>query len=91
MIHENEIIMLLLGASIFLFIMRNHVWFSQIKAWKVIRTAYTILLLGWLFTVLEEYIFNNIFNWAEHICYALSSIILVMWFLRVIKTKKKVD
>ena len=90
MIQENEIIMLLLGGGVFVFILRNYRWFIQIHAWKTILTGYSILLLAWVFTVLEGFFWWQFFNWSEHICYASSAVVMAIWCWQVMKDKKEV-
>jgi hypothetical protein len=88
MLHENEIVMLLLGIIIFFFILRNKSQIRRIYTWKILITSYFLLLAGWIFTILEGFILETALNMLEHVSYTLSAILLAIWCWKVMYRSK---
>ncbi len=84
MIHENEIIMLILGGGVFIFTLVYQSRIKRITAWQTLISGFYILLVAWILTVLEGFFWESPLNYLEHLCYALSSILLSVWCLRVV-------
>ena len=91
MLHENEVVMLLLGVGNFIFITLNKRQIKRINAWKVLISSYYLLLAGWIFTILEGYILENFLNLLEHICYAASAIMLTYWCWKTLNRRQPED
>ena len=89
MIHENEIIMLLLGLGVLIFILGNHVQLKRFPASKILMAGFYMLLGGWLLTVLEGFFWEGLLNYLEHMCYAGSSLLIAMWCWKIFKSKKE--
>ncbi len=79
MLMENEVIMLLLGTGVLMFILVNRTYVKKVNNWKILTWGYYILLSGWLFTVLEGFFLEYYLNLLEHICYAVSSVLFTVW------------
>jgi hypothetical protein len=79
MLQENEVVMLILGVGVFLFIILNKVHIKKIISWKILFGGYCFLLSGWLFTVLEGFFLEQTLNFFEHICYLISLVMVVVW------------
>lgn len=79
MIHENEIVMLLLGASALIFIAYHRNKIKRIRAVKWLIASFGILVIAYISTFLEEFLFHDQLNLIEHLCYAASSILLCVW------------
>jgi hypothetical protein len=88
MMHENEIIMLLLGIIIFFFILKNKLQIRRIYAWKLLLSSYGLLFAGWIFTVLEGFLLESYLNILEHLSYSCSAIILAFWCWKVVYRSK---
>ncbi len=89
MLHENEVVMLLFGLVIFLFIAFNKVHIRRIYAWRILLASYSLLLIGWLLTILEGYFFESFLNFLEHLCYAFSAVVLAVWCFRLFRDNRK--
>ena len=88
-IQENEIVMFIIGLSVLLFILKNHLDpeghanLMGFPSYNLFIHSYIILLFGWGFTILESIIWEEMFNTLEHGCYAASVIMLVLWAWKV--------
>jgi hypothetical protein len=79
MLKENEVIMLILGVGVMFLFILNRVHVKKIKSWKVLFAGYCILLFGWLCTVLEGLFLEHFLNLLEHMSYAVSAVLLIVW------------
>lgn len=92
MLQENEVVMLLFGFGVFIFTLVYKTKIKRIHSWKFLLSGFYILLLGWLFTILEGFILKGILNLLEHMCYAISAIIVSIWCWKIIfQNKMKVE
>ena len=76
MIQENEIIMLLLGIGVLIFILGNRLKLKRLPSSSILITGFCVLFVGWVMTVLESYPWKDFLNLFEHICYAASSMLV---------------
>ena len=76
MIQENEVIMLLLGIAVLIFMQTNRVRLSRLSGWQTLFTSFHILIFTWVLTVLEGFIWREALNIVEHVCYAVSAILM---------------
>jgi hypothetical protein len=84
MLQENEVVMFLLGAGLFFFILLNRAQIKRIYAWKILISSYCFLLSGWLLTILEGFFLESIFNFMEHLSYAISAVLLTVWCFKAV-------
>ncbi|NLD37590.1 MAG: hypothetical protein GX654_12050 [Desulfatiglans sp.] len=84
MIHENELVMLLLSLGVAVFIILKRHKFRQFFGWKLLFTAFLFFTTGCICTVLETLFFNNLLNHLEHICYLINALMIMMWCFRAI-------
>lgn len=89
MLHENEVVMLLLGVGIFLFLLLNLSHIRHISFWKILIVSYSLLLAGWILTVLEGYFLESLLNFLEHLSYVTSSLVLAVWCFKVFGNSRK--
>ena len=89
MLHENEVVMLLLGVGVFLFILLNISHIRRISYWKILIAGYSLLLAGWILTVLEGYFLESLLNFLEHMSYAMSAVVMAVWCFRVFGNSRK--
>ncbi len=89
MIQENEIIMLLLGIGVMIFILANKKKVKRIQAAKILIAGFYVLLTGWVLTVLEGLFWKELLNVLEHICYAAGSILMAVWCWKIFKNTKE--
>ena len=89
MIQENEIVMLILGGGVFILTLVYQMRIKRIPAWQTLISGFYILLVGWVLTVLESFFWEGPLNYLEHLCYALSSILMAVWCWRMVFGSKK--
>jgi len=82
-IFENEVVMLLLGVGVLTFILGNRSRLKQLTASKILIVAFYLLLAGWVLTVLEGFFWEGILNFVEHLCTAVSSVLVAVWCWKV--------
>jgi len=85
---ENEIVMIILGIATLIFIFINHKRIKKFPSSAIFLSSFYVLFAGWIFTVLEGVLFPELFNLLEHLCYALSSVLLTVWCWQVFYKKK---
>ena len=88
MIQENEIITLLLGIGVMIFILANNRKVKRIPVAKILIAGFYVLLAGWVLTILEGLFWNDLLNVLEHICYTASSILIAVWCWKIFAYKK---
>lgn len=87
-IFENEIVMLLIGMGVLVFILGNQARLKRLPASGILIVAFYIMLAGWVLTVLEGLFWEEILNFAEHLCTAVSSGIVAVWCCKVFGRRK---
>ncbi len=85
---ENEVVMLLMAIGVLIFILFNRRQIMRIEAAGLLVTAFCILLVGYVFTVLEGFFLSALLNFLEHACYAGSSVLIALWCMKVFKPKE---
>jgi hypothetical protein len=89
MLNENEVVMLILGIGVLFLIIMNLDHIRKIKSWNFLIASYCFLLAGWFFTVLEGFFLENTLNFSEHISYAASSVLLLIWCHKATQKNKQ--
>lgn len=89
MIHENEIIMLILGGGVLIFTLVHQVRIKRIPAWRTLMAGFYILLVAWVLTVLEGFFWKTLLNYLEHLGYALSAILVAVWCWQLVFGNQK--
>ena len=79
---ENELVLLLLGIGILIFMSANRARLAGLPSRRLFMTAFHVLVLGWVFTVMEGLLWEQFLNAAEHACYGLSSFLIAVWCWR---------
>ena len=93
MVQENEVVMLFLAIGVLIFILVNRRLIMRIRAARVLVAAFCVLLAAYVLTVLEDLKplqqpLGNLLNFLEHLCYAVSSVLIALWCIRVFKPKE---
>lgn len=89
MIQENEIVMLMLGFGVFIFTLAYKIRIKRIPEWRFLMAGFYFLLTAWFLTVLESFFWNNLLNHLEHLSYACSSTLMLIWCCRIIFRNKQ--
>lgn len=83
MIHENEVVMFILGGLMFFFSLRFRDQIDTLPHPKLFLGSYHCFFAAWTFTIIEGFILYDIFNILEHFCYALGAVTLAIWSYRI--------
>ena len=89
MVQENEIIMLLLGIGVLVFVLGNRSVIQRVPGSRLLIAGFYVQLVGWFLTVLEGFILESFLNYFEHTCYAVSSLLLAFWCLKAHRGKEE--
>ncbi len=84
MIHENELVMLLLSLGVVVFIILKRHKFRQFPGWKLLFSAFLFFAAASVFTVIETFFLNSFFNHMEHICYFMNGLTFLIWCFRAV-------
>lgn len=84
----NEIVMLLLGAGVLIFIIENRAGLKRLPASGIIISAFSLLLATWIATVLESFIWYRFLNLVEHAGFAASSVLTAIWCWKAFSQNK---
>ena len=87
MIQENEVITLILGVGTLVFVAFNRRALRRVAHSQILIAALIVTFWGWAFTNLEAVIWFDLINCLEHICYAVSSVLLAVWCLLSLSNK----
>ncbi len=79
MLREDEVVMLIMGIIVLLFILLNWNYLKKIQSWNILFISYLLLLMGWSLTVLEGFFLESYLNFLEHLAYAVSACIFARW------------
>jgi len=79
MIVENELVVFLQGIALLAFFLGGGTRIKQLMKWRVFLLAYGLLSAGWMFTVVEGFVFYSVFNFLEHVFYTAGSLTLAFW------------
>lgn len=79
MIHENEILMLLLGIAVLLFVLANYTKLKQLRSFWYLASSFIFSVFGWFFTILEGFMLPADLNTLEHLSYLISALFIVAW------------
>ena len=82
-IFGNEIVMLSIGMGVLIFILSNRTRLKHLAAYRILIAAFCLMLAGWILTVLEGFFYEWLLNFLEHLCYAASSLLLMVWCWKV--------
>lgn len=87
MIQENELIIFILCFGALLFVFINYGKLKSLPALRIFIISFILFTFGWFFTVIEGVIFEDFFNLIEHLCYILSSIMMIIWIVIFFKRR----
>ena len=91
MVQENEIIMLVLGAGVLVFIICNYGRLKNYPSINTLITGFGFSFLGWTLTVLEGFLLETTLNFAEHFCYLASAVSVALWMYKALARSKEAE
>jgi hypothetical protein len=89
MIQQNEIVMLILGLGVFIFILRKRSQLKRFPSSKILVLGFYMLLAGWSLTVMEGLFWGVLLNYLEHIFYSIGSLLVTAWCWKVFGNRKE--
>ena len=89
MLNENEVIMLILGIGILSLISVYRSKIKRVFAYETILIAFYLLIASWICTILEDIFFYRIMNLLEHVFFAASAVVTLIWCWRVASRQKQ--
>lgn len=87
-IFVNEIVMLLIGVCVLIFILGSWPRLKSLPASNILFAGFYVLLVSWVLTVLEGFFglfWEGILNYIEHSCQAASAVIVAVWCWKVFR------
>jgi hypothetical protein len=66
MLHENEMIMIVIGLTLLVFLVLNYRQLKQTPFFQLLFVSYCLSTTGWMMTVLEGFFFEASLNFIEH-------------------------
>ena len=78
-LHENEILVWLLGTVVLGFLLLYRIALRRLPASGLLFAAYVAAWVGWTATNLEHLFLYEFFNIVEHIGYMLNGLALLAW------------
>ena len=82
-ISGNEIVMLLIGVGVLIFILGNRPRLKSLPASNILIAGFFMLLVSWFLTVLEGFFWESFLNYIEHACCAVGSVLVAVWCWKV--------
>ena len=87
--HENEILIFILGSIILGFMYRHHRVIKQLAYYKLLIAAFLSIYCAWLATNLEHLLLPALFNYLEHLSYAVNGALLLAWCYLNVRNKQR--
>jgi len=88
MIQQNEIIVLVLGIGVLIFVLNNRQKLLLVPASQILIWGFSLILAGWILTVMKGFFWKDFLKLAAHFCYAASSLLMTAWCWKVFKSGK---
>ena len=82
-IFGNEIVMLLIGVGVLIFILGSRPRLKSLPASNILIAGFFMLLGSWIVTVLEGFFWESFLNYIDHGCYAVGSVLMAVWCWKV--------
>jgi len=76
---EHEVVTLLLGLFLVGVLVVQRTRLRSLAGLSLLMAAIRCMVGGWVFTLLEEFGAEAVFNLLEHVCGLLSFILLALW------------
>jgi ABC-type amino acid transport substrate-binding protein len=79
LMQESEIVLLLLGMVVVLFVAMNRSRLQRIPSSNIIIAAFGVLFAGWVLTNIEGLAWEDALNAVQHACYAGGALLVALW------------
>ena len=88
-VDEGKIVIWFIGVGYLLFLVINRKQLEYLPRNTLFLSGYYVLFVGWSFDILEAFVFKELFNFIQHICFSVSSIIVAIWCWLVFVKEEK--
>lgn len=88
MMQKNEIVAFVLSVGVLIFGCVNSSGLKLLPKSKILIVAFLVTLAGSFLTNIESFFWNDLFHVLEHVCYAVTSILLAVWCWKVFGGEK---
>ncbi|MDO9462769.1 MAG: hypothetical protein Q7J61_03075 [Deltaproteobacteria bacterium] len=85
MVQENEVVTLLLGVGVLVFVIANRLQLQRLPGSRILISGFYVYLGGRILTVLEGFFWGEFLNFLEHLCSAGSNVLVAIWCWRVFR------
>jgi len=86
LVQNNELLILILAIAVVIFWHMNKSNLTDLPQCRTLYTGFCFLLASWVFTIVESYVLEELFNMLEHIFLMLASAFLMVWVFMVFGT-----
>ena len=86
-IQGNEIVFLIIGIGVSIFIVVNFSRLKSFPALEILIAGFFAFFTGWVFTVLEGLFWGNFLNLMQHISYIVGSVLVSVWCWKIFVRK----
>ena len=86
-VQTNELIQLLLGIGVLIFMLANRSRLSRIADYPLLFASFAVMLTGWILTVLEGLFWPDLLNTIEHFTHFVAAALLLLWCVRTTQRK----
>ncbi len=85
---ESKYMVLLIGVGVLIFIIINWKHLKAFSSRTLLLTSFIFLVTGFLFSIIELFIFPDILNVIQHAFFALSSVFLLIWMWQELRIEE---
>ena len=76
---EKELIIFLFSTGVLFFVLVQRSQLRRLPAGTILLTWFYFFWAGWGFTVIEDLFWGTFFNYLEHFCYMVGSLLIAAW------------
>lgn len=88
---DNELVMLILGAGVLVFLYRERRHLRRVHSWRLLVCGYCLILAGWCATILEHVTDQDFFNFVEHSAYVAGALLTAAWCWRGLDAREEAE
>ena len=89
MFEEREVITWLLAVGVMAFALLQRESLRSVQHWRVLLASFALLFASLTLSVAEDVGWNTALNLLQHLCSALSAILLAIWCCLTFATQRK--
>ncbi|MFW6305458.1 MAG: hypothetical protein ACOC1V_06750 [Candidatus Saliniplasma sp.] len=91
MVEELEVVLLLLGIFVLIFIIANKRLKRDLPHYTLLVSAFLMYLLSWIFTNLENIMLYELLNLLEHTVQLIGTVLIAVWCWKIFGEKEGKD